>query len=277
MNTPTMMKSLGVALVLATGLAGCDLYFGDSSSDSYTYCGEDGEYSCTGDNCTLVSDTCTQGSGFECSSNTDCAAGCYCDDKGVCEEGGFCTSDSDCGDGFHCDTDRGSCEPNQTNTCDSTDPTSCGQGQECTANGQCVSTCTCSDDAEAIQNGFGWCDVPADGSPGTCHTGTNPNGVCGGEVSEVTCTSNPPKCDAGSVPTILDGCWSGECRAISDCEAAPSCGHITDEASCSARTDCGATFVGHDCHSTDGSSCTQDQANCTCSSFTFSSCEVAGN
>jgi len=106
-------------------LAGCELYFGsDNNGGNWSYCGPDGQYQCSGNSCHWVGSTCTNpgsgsggqgsgsgsGSGYECTSNTDCAAGCYCQ-NGVCTEGGFCTQNSDCGPGYICDTNRSSCVP----------------------------------------------------------------------------------------------------------------------------------------------------------------------
>src|SRR4051812_43394080 len=99
-----MMKhsiALLVASIATSMLAGCELYFGDGhdQSDNWNYCGSDGYYVCSGDNCEWQGPQCPagagsgssnpggggSGSGYECSQNNDCAAGCYCA-NGTCEE-----------------------------------------------------------------------------------------------------------------------------------------------------------------------------------------------
>jgi len=181
------------------------------------------------------------GSGYECAANTDCAAGCYCS-NGVCAEGGFCQTDTDCGPGYTCDVQRSSCEP---------------------------ITCTCTSDAEAVSQGYGWCDE----TNGTCQTGTDPAGTCAGEV---TCATAPPSCPENNVALVKDGCYTGECRAISACEAAPACSHLQHEDDCTARTaECEPAYLGHNCHHTDGSPCTDGDTTCTCDTFTYESCSAS--
>nr|MBA3541579.1 hypothetical protein [Deltaproteobacteria bacterium] len=134
-----LRNTLGLAIALAaasTLLAGCELYFGShDQDDTWNYCGSDGYYNCYGDECTWVAPTCpagggnNSGSGYQCESSTDCAAGCYCQD-GVCEEAGFCSTDADCGDGYHCNTDRASCEPDET-------PTGCTSDAGCPTGTTC--------------------------------------------------------------------------------------------------------------------------------------------
>src|ERR1043165_5836055 len=102
-----LLSSVGVALV--TLLAGCSLYFGNSSGS-----GGDGNGPSGGG-----SGNSGTGSppGFQCNMDAQCAAGCFCA-NGVCTEGGFCASDKDCGNGFHCDVGRSSCIPNPACTTD---------------------------------------------------------------------------------------------------------------------------------------------------------------
>lgn len=238
---------------LAT-LAGCQLYFGDSEgSDNWTYCGSDGYYTCQGDDCEWAGPTCPTGTtepGFACETNADCAAGCYCATDpnnatagGTCEEAGFCSTDADCPDNFFCD-DRSSCVP---------------------------STCTCTNDAEAQEQGFGYCDE----TNSTCEVGVDPAGSCGGSAS-----GTPPTCGAGSVPLILDGAYTGECKSVAQCDVVPACeAHSeasTDENDCLARTDCQAVYVGINCtNPTTGQTCVGGQAGCVCADFRFNSCTTS--
>lgn len=269
------LLGLAVALAAVSTLAGCELYFGghDHNNDTWNYCGSDGEYQCQGNDCQWVSPTCTSGngsgsagsgsgSGYECGSSTDCAAGCYCD-SGTCTEGGFCSQDSDCGDGYHCNTDRSSCEPNPPGCNTDSD---CASGSTCDAStGQCTATCACMTDADAVSQGYGYCDE----TRGTCMNGSDPNGSCAGTI---TCTTAAPTCPSGQVPTIFDGCYTGNCEAIAACDAQPVCANINDESDCLDRTDCAASYTGINCHKPDGSACHTGDTDCTCSGFQFSRC-----
>ncbi len=247
-----LVTSLGFLVVVATALAGCDLYF-DKQTPSGTGGGGGGGGG--------------GGNGYTCSTNNDCAAGCYCS-NGTCTEGGFCTTDSDCGSGYHCDTMRSSCEPNPPGCTSDTD---CPTGSVCDAStGSCTATCTCSTDAQAVAQGFGFCDE----TRGTCENGTDPNGSCAGTV---TCTTAKPTCPSGEVPLISAGCYTGSCEAIASCDAAPACEDINDESDCLGRTDCAASYTGINCHKPDGSACHSGDTNCTCQSFSFNSCSTKGS
>jgi hypothetical protein len=238
-----------LTLLMLSTLAGCELYFGghggSGGGDSWNYCGSDGYYSCQGDNCTWVSPTCPgagqgsggSGSGYECTSNTDCAAGCYCA-NGTCTEGGFCTADADCGPGYHCDTQRSSCEPNPPG---------------------------CTKDSDCNQAGGQFCDVP---------TGTCTQGSCAGAI---TCNLAKPTCPVGSSPLIYNGCYTGGCLATDQCSAAPVCENINEENFCLARSaDCNSVYVGLNCTNTQtGQSCHDGDANCVCQSFQFDHCSTA--
>ena len=267
-----LLQTLGLLVAVATTsmLAGCELYFGshDHNGGSWNYCGSDGYYQCKGDSCTWVSPTCPApgsggGSGYECTTSTDCAAGCYCA-NGTCNEGGFCATDSDCGPGYHCNTDRSSCEPNPPGC---TGDASCPQGQTCQDN-SCTSTCVCDSDASAVSQGYGYCDE----SRQTCMPGTDPGGTCAGTPPN-TCTTTAPQCPSGQVPLMdASGCFNGQCEAYASCGASPVCEHINDETDCLGRTDCGASYTGINCHKADGTACHSGDTGCTCQSFEFAKC-----
>ncbi|HEY4243751.1 MAG TPA: hypothetical protein VGM88_28255 [Kofleriaceae bacterium] len=240
-----MKTFLSVAIVACSALAGCNLYFGDHHSH--------GDDTPTG----------SGSSGYACTSNTDCAAGCYCDTStGTCEEGGFCSTDADCPSGFHCDADRSSCEADPGCTAD----TDCASGQYCdTSSGTCTDSCTCNTDADAQAAGFGWCDTTRK----TCMTGENPNGECAGDV---TCNTAAPACAEGQVPLILDGCYTGQCGDITSCAEAPTCSSYQHQDDCTTGS-CTVISIGHDCTKPDGSACTAGDSDCTCASFTYGGCE----
>jgi hypothetical protein len=276
-----MMKTSFALLVTAmtSMLAGCSLYFGDGNENgrgdgTWNYCGSDGYYQCQDESCVWTGPTCpsgtdpnggSTGSGFECNISTDCAAGCYCA-NGTCEEAGFCTEDSDCGTGYVCNEDRSSCEPAPpVTTCDYDNE--CPTGQYCALDHTCTATCTCTQDEEAVAAGYGWCDETRN----TCLPGQDPSGTCGGTV---TCNLGAPSCPAGQVPTMIDGCWTGQCRDYATCDIAPECALINDSATCATRQDCRRVMNGINCTKNDGSgqACTDGDTNCTCTSYVFASC-----
>lgn len=246
-----LLSSVGLAMVFATAslLAGCQLYFGDHSSGS----GSNGSGG-------------PSGPGFPCNGDAQCAAGCFCAD-GTCTEGGFCGNDKDCGTGFHCDTARSSCVPDPQCTTNE----QCAVGSMCdSSTGSCVPTCRCTSDADAVRQGAGWCDE----ARSTCMPGSDPAGTCTGTI---TCTTTAPSCPDGQVPLRKDGCFTGECRAITACEAAPACNALQHEGDCLARTrDCSTVYTGRGCHKLDGTACRAGDTDCTCTSFTFASCENKG-
>lgn len=247
-----LLSSVGVALVCL--LAGCSLYFGPSNSSGGSGNGATGGGSGNGGG---------NPPGFECNGDAQCAPGCFCS-NGICAEGGFCVNDKDCGNGFHCDVSRSSCIPNPVCTSD----LACSPGSACDpATGACVETCACANDAEAIEKGFGWCDE----SRKTCMKGIDPKGAC---LGDITCTAQAPACPAGQVALRKDGCFTGGCRAIAECEAAPVCPSLQHQVDCQARSaDCSTIFLGHNCH---GTTCGVSDDDCVCESYTFQSCAAKG-
>lgn len=206
------LSSVGLAIAVATAsmLAGCQLYFGDHSSGngSGVVTGTSGSASGSGGS---ASGSGSGAPGVECTSDAQCAAGCFCSD-GTCTEGGFCKTDKDCGSGFTCNTARSSCEPTPA----------------CTKDADCAADQVC------------------DTKSGTCNA--DPAGTCDGTVS---CATAAPACPDNQVPLIKDGCFTGACRAISACAVAPVCTALQHQDDCTARAaDCAPVFTGHDCHGT---------------------------
>jgi hypothetical protein len=241
MNKLLSSVGLALALAMAFALAGCQLYFGSNDDDRGG--GRGGNPP-----------------GSACTRDSECAAGCFCED-GTCAEAGFCGADKDCGNGFHCDMARSSCIPNPA--CSASQP--CSGGFVC-ENDACVATCSCENDADAVRQGAGWCDLDRK----TCMRGTNPLGACTGAI---TCTTKSPECPAGQVAGRTDGCFTGTCRPIDGCEAAPECKALQHELDCRARNvDCREITIGQDCHRPDGSNCNAGDTDCVCRINSFSGC-----
>ncbi|MGE0870233.1 MAG: hypothetical protein AB7P03_16835 [Kofleriaceae bacterium] len=247
-------------------MSGCQLYFGhddddwDDDDDRWSYCDVDGYYECAGDDCRWESATCPD---LTCTSDADCAAGCYCSVSGVCEEAGFCSNDEQCGDGYHCDETRSSCVPD---VCMS--DAECDSGEYCdAATGGCSASCSCTDDASAQQQGWAYCDE----GRMTCMP-ASAGGTCGGES---TCNVAAPGCAEGEVPLILNGCYTGACQAIASCDVTPTCEALSHESDCLARTgSCSAVYTGINCTKPDGSACHAGDSGCTCQDFRFNSCDA---
>jgi hypothetical protein len=99
----------------------------------------------------------------------------------------------------------------------------------------------------------------------TCVPSTLDPGQCSGPIS---CTTAPPACPVGTTAGIENGCWTGYCIPNVDCGPA-ACASLTDEASCTARPDCEAVYM--------GSNCTCDAGGCTCTTLTYERCESNGS
>ena len=242
-----LLPLLGTLFMLAFTLTGCELYFGKHNNGG----DDDG-----------------RPPGWDCTSNADCASGCYCStdaatgQSGQCTEAGFCDTDADCPKGMTCD-ERNSCVPGGPTPC-STDY-DCAAGSYCGPDNTCVASCVCETDADAQAAGYGHCDEGRK----TCKP-ENAGGTCGGES---TCNMLPPTCDAGSVPLIKNGCYTGQCSTLGNCDVAPSCSAYQHEADCLGAGSCSATYTGINCTGTGpGGSCTAQDANCTCEYYVYAAC-----
>lgn len=52
------------------------------------------------------------------------------------------------------------------------------------------------------------------------------------DASSVICKSLPPVCPAGSLPGVVDACWTGSCVPIANCNAVPDCGLCPKDTMC---------------------------------------------
>ena len=266
-----LLSPIRLVLALATvfTVSGCELYFGGhgDQGDRWTYCGNDGYYVCQDNNCEWAGARCPDDPNYTCTSDQDCAAGCFCADNGTCEEAGFCDNDNQCPDGYTCDEARQSCVPDPT-----PQPTPCTFEQDCQngevcdpATSTCTATCSCTSDADAQAQGYASCNETRQ----TCEP-VNDAGTCGGTS---TCNIVAPACPAGEVPMIKDGCYTGVCNTIGTCDVAPTCAAYQHEADCMGGAGCTAMYTGLNCTTPNGASCTSgSSANCTCTSFEYASC-----
>ncbi|MEZ4399634.1 MAG: hypothetical protein R3B06_06430 [Kofleriaceae bacterium] len=280
-----LLACLGLAMAISA--TGCTLYFGeqndgpDCPAGTYAAYNEWGELVCAPGG----------GPGLYCSSDLQCASGCYCDEaSGLCEEGGFCAVDADCGFGMSCDCSN-SCVPagTETRTCGSTCfDTGCPVGTTCAADGTCIPDVPgCTSDAECAAGCYcsgGQCeetsvcstdaDCPSnehcDTTRSTCVPGAPAGPTCNGTL---TCNLGAPTCPAGQVPLIQDGCYTGACTPLANCTGVPACGVLNTEQMCLDRVDCSPIYAGQNCTNPSGASCTMGSSNCTCETFSFDHCQ----
>jgi hypothetical protein len=152
-------------------------------------------------------------------------------------------------------------------------------GFSCTADTNCAAGCFC---ANGVCTEGGFCSTDKDcGTTFHCDTNrsscipTSSIGGCQGDIVD-TCNVKQPACAENQVALRKDGCFTGDCAAISACEAAPECKSIQHADDCQARSaDCTMVVNGLNCSQNgDGTTpCQAGQANCSCESYPFVSCE----
>ncbi len=286
-----------LGLAMAATLSGCTLYFGEEHHHG-DGC-PPGTYESYDD---WGNPVCVPGgpSGYYCSTDNQCASGCYCDETtGTCTEAGFCSTDADCGAGLTCDCSN-SCVPagTETRSCGTTcQETGCPSGMSCANDGTCLPNGpACTDDSVCAAGCYcnttsGFCeetgictsnaDCPADQhcdtDRSTCVPGAPPppppppTPSCAGTI---TCSFGAPTCAPGEVPLILDGCYTGACAPLASCTEAPVCAVLNTETNCLGRADCTAVYAGQNCTRPDGSACTMGDTGCTCETFSFDHCRA---
>jgi hypothetical protein len=300
---------LALTAVSAMTLTGCQIYFGPPGDDPPPDCGwgcEQPPPGTPGGDCS-TSDQCMAGcycndqgwceeSGF-CESDWECPYGFMCDERATCVPGysepPYCMVDQDCSAGSYCAPDVGQCVPSWTCWSDE----ECGPGMACDDRGTCVPA-PCRENADCaegcycdVQTGTcvetGFCEGDAQCFDGmvceeeryTCvptPTEPPPPATCYGEVF---CDALAPECMEGTTPGIANGCYTGECIPLEQCEMPPPppmplCEELASEDECFARPDCAATYVGVNCTCQDGQPCrcSAEDASCTCERYDYAGC-----
>lgn len=157
-----------------------------------------------------------------------------------------------------------------------------GGGNKCLTNKDCAAGCFCDEDKGTCDEG-GFCSEAKDCPDGMeCDEARSScipvSASCDGAIAP-TCTNGAPKCPAGSVPLISNGCYFDrngdgqfDCSPITQCKAPPTCQayqHSTDCASAMCKT----ITRGENCTTPNGSACQDGQAGCICQRYTFARCE----
>ncbi|HWO18120.1 MAG TPA: hypothetical protein VNO30_05070 [Kofleriaceae bacterium] len=157
-----------------------------------------------------------------------------------------------------------------------------GGGNACLSNKDCAAGCFC-DEVKGTCDEGGFCsqqdecapDMECDEARSSCVPVV---ASCAGAIA-TSCTNGAPRCPAGSVPLIKDGCYYDrngdgqfDCQAIDDCNAPPTCQAYQYAADCSAAS-CTTITRGENCRAQNGATCQDGQPGCVCQTYTFARCE----
>lgn len=286
MRRPYSLLASLISLVSLAALGSCGLYFGGDDDPCDNYGGAPpgydtpglrnpdtgvcesfggGPYPCDGTcgPCPATTDVANGAAQAAQPSWGLCQSQCTGLDEQTCQDTSGCRA-------VYMDCFGGDCGQPTFAECWSTDMTGPIEGGGC--EGLDAYTCSQHDDCVAIHASS--CDPPATGglTPTACvpanflRCGDEPGstgdaGLC---YAEVTCTDPMPDCPADTQPGILDGCWTGFCIPVAECEEQPACADVPAEGSCIARADCEPLYRGEDC--------TCDDTGCTCASHVFEGC-----
>lgn len=198
----------------------------------------------------LTSTNCRDYAERACTEHAQCGSGFYCDleakvsnstptqPTGSCVPSAYCVAET-CAAGFTCNEERKACEPG---------------AKTCTADTGCAATERCNPTSHV------------------CEPKPVPTVTCAGKPAATCSVQVAPRCPANQVPTLQAGCYTGQCKALDQCDAAPVCEALNMEVSCRARSECAPSYSGRNCKRADGSTCTSGDTNCICQSFAFAAC-----
>jgi hypothetical protein len=171
-----------------------------------------------------------------------CNAGCEGRDEASCKSTSACRA-AYAGGTFH--------------ECWSVAPSGPVQGGDCTS--LSAQECSRHDDCVAHH---------APGSPIGAFTSCAPEGSVqdpGSCVGTITCATPQPTCPANTLPGKRNGCWTGYCIPLAQCDSLPACTTLA-EVGCIGRSDCAPIY--------EGMNCTCNGTSCTCQTWTFDTCEA---
>jgi hypothetical protein len=142
--------------------------------------------------------------------------------------------------------------PIQGGACENLDAFACSLHDDCSAVHGILEA---PGDNGGFTNAIGYFErcVPEPGTPDA--------GECTGEV---TCDALFPNCPADTLPGIRNGCYTGYCIPLDQCESLPACTTLPED-QCVARSDCEGLYQGVDC------TCVGEV--CSCTSWVFDGCE----
>lgn len=126
----------------------------------------------------------------------------------------------------------------------------CGPGWACEIPDSCgvEPPCSGAPDQDCSSTCAGTC-VPAAGS-------------CNGEVF---CDAEPPGCPPDRVPGVSNGCWTGQCILVENCEPPMlDCRAIPSQDECLAQDACMPVYG--------GLGCTCDDSGCSCREWVYEGC-----
>ncbi|MFO0632646.1 MAG: hypothetical protein U0168_07345 [Nannocystaceae bacterium] len=117
-----------------------------------------------------------------------------------------------------------------------------GPGGGCVQDGDCVlfeDCCSCAavpvDDVPPVCESKcdqTACDAVGIGDGVHCELGTCQLDEVGCNQQTVVCAEIPPKCGAGTLPSVAEGCWTGNCVPAEACDVVPDCSDCPEGQTC---------------------------------------------
>lgn len=153
--------------------------------------------------------------------------------------------------------------PVSDGSCEGLDAWSCSQHDNCRAVHENACGTTTDPNGDAEEPGLADPIPTCLGYFQTCLPET-PEVELGNCYDEVTCRALPPECPVGTLPGVINGCWTGYCIPEAQCEAPPTCDALT-EPQCIGRSDCDTLYTGVDC--------VCDANGCECADWVYEGCQ----